>query len=273
MSKKIKALALINILSLLLFPLCVNAKTQELAATSRSAILIDAANGKVYYEKNADERLAMASTTKIMTALTALRYFDADTEITVPACAVGTEGTSATLKEGESYSLEELLYALLLQSANDAAVTIAVGCCGSIEGFAQLMNREARLLRLSDTNFSNPHGLPSEDHFTTARELALITRAALQNELISKIVSSKTAVITSDTGLRRYFKNHNRLLSTYQGADGVKTGYTKASGRCLVSSATRDSVRLIAVTLHSHNDWQEHTNMLDWCFERLSKQN
>lgn len=273
MSKKIKLLVLISILSLLLFPSDVNAKTQELAATSRSAILIDADTCEVYYEKNADERLAMASTTKIVTALTALRFFDPDSEMTVPDCAVGTEGTSACLEAGERYSLEELLYALLLQSANDAAVTIAVGCCGSTEGFAQLMNREAKLLRLTNTNFTNPHGLPSEAHYTTARELALITRSALQNELISKIVSSETAVITSDTGKRRYFKNHNRLLSTYEGADGVKTGYTKTSGRCLVSSATRGSVRLIAVTLHSHNDWQEHTNMLDWCFERLSKQN
>ena len=156
---------------------------------------------------------------------------------------------------------------MLLQSANDAAAAIAINIGGSIDGFAVLMNQTARELGLCNSNFKNPHGLPDSEHYTTARELALISSYALKNETIKKITASKTARITSAQGTVRYFQNHNKMLSFYEGADGVKTGFTKASGRCLVSSATRDGLSLVAVTLNSQDDWREHTRMLDWGFE------
>ena len=239
---------------------------QELSG-AKAAILIECNSNRTLYERGADTRLAMASTTKIMTALTALRYFDPQEELEIPKSAVGIEGTSASLAEGEVYSLEELLYAMLLQSANDAAAAIAINIGGSIDGFATLMNQTAREVGLCNSNFKNPHGLPDEEHYTTARELALISSHALKNDTIAKITASKTARITSADGTVRYFTNHNKMLSTYKGANGVKTGFTKASGRCLVSSATRDGLTLIAVTLNSHDDWREHTRMLDWGFD------
>ena len=250
-----------------------NIHASDIAITSESAILINKDTLEVIYEKNANKRLPMASTTKIMTAYVALRYFVPEEKMTIPHDAVGIEGTSASLKEGEIYTLEALLYALLLQSANDAAAAIAINVAGDIDSFASLMNREASLLGLSDTHFTNPHGLPDDEHYTTARELALLTAKALENECIQKITATKKATIVSESGVRRCFYNHNKMLSGYYGADGVKTGFTKASGRCLVSSATRDGVSLIAVTLHSHDDWREHTAMLDYGFCQQNKNN
>ena len=241
-------------------------RASELAPSSRSAILIEVSEQKVLYEKNADAILPMASTTKIMTALTALEYFSPSEMMTVPPEAVGTEGTSASLEAGEVYSLHDLLVALMLQSANDAAVTIAVNAAGSIDNFAVLMNRTAQKMGLKSTNFKNPHGLPHDEHYTTARELAIIASHALSIDTLAEIVSTKTAKITSHDGKIRCFRNHNKMLSIYKDANGVKTGYTKASGRCLVSSATRDGITLIAVTLNSHNDWNEHTIMLNYGF-------
>ncbi len=245
----------------------------ELAPSSKSAILIDASRNKVIYEKNADLTLPMASTTKIMTAITALEYFTPKAKMTVPVEAVGTEGTSASLEAGEVYTLHDLLTALMLQSANDAAVTIAVNAAGSVEDFAVLMNRTARKLDLNNTNFKNPHGLPDNEHYTTARELAIIASYALSNDTLAEIVATQKAKIVSEDGKVRYFRNHNKMLGIYEGADGVKTGFTKASGRCLVSSATRDGITLIAVTLHSHDDWREHTAMLNHGFSLFPTNN
>ena len=240
---------------------------------ARGAVLIDADTGEIIYERCAHTRLPMASTTKIMTAVVAMRYFEPQAEFTVPREAVGIEGTSASLCEGEVYSLEELLYALLLQSANDAACAIAVNVAGSVESFAVLMNREAALMGLSDTHFTNPHGLPDDEHYTTAYELSVMASHLLKNETLAKIVATKRIKIESADGVARYFYNHNKMLSCYEGANGVKTGFTKASGRCLVSSAERDGKRLIAVTLGSHNDWQEHARMLDFGFKSSKKEN
>ncbi len=251
--------------SVLFVSMSVFASSAELSG-ARGAVLIDADTNEILWGRNENERLPMASTTKIMTALVALKYFVPSARFKIPKHAVGTEGTSASLCEGEVYSLEELLYALLLQSANDAACAIALNVCPTTEDFACLMNREASLLGLCNTHFTNPHGLPDDEHYTTAYELSLITSAALKNETIAKIVSTKSYKTESAEGKVRYFYNHNKLLSMYEGAIGVKTGYTKASGRCLVSSARRGGVTLIAVTLGSHNDWQEHMQMLDWGF-------
>lgn len=269
MSNKIMFVRTVSVLLILLCfsPLFTHQCSADELSSARAAILIECNSNRTLYGRNADTRLPMASTTKIMTALTALRYYDPQEELTIPKSAVGIEGTSASLAEGEIYSLEELLYAMLLQSANDAAAAIAINIGGDVDGFAVLMNQTARELGLQNSSFRNPHGLPDEHHYTTARDLALISSHALKNDTIAKITASKTARITSAQGTVRYFQNHNKMLSLYKGADGVKTGFTKASGRCLVSSATRDGLTLVAVTLNSHDDWREHTRMLDWGFE------
>lgn len=236
--------------------------------SAQSAVLIDADSGLVLYEQKADVPLPMASTTKIMTALCAVDLADVDTLITVDRRAVGVEGSSIYLKEGEQLPLLDLLYALLLASANDAAAAIAIGTAGSIEAFAAYMNQKADDLGLTNTSFENPHGLDAEEHYTTAHDLALIARQLLRHPLLKTIVSTKK-ICLSPTNLcdGRVLVNHNKLLRTYEGAIGVKTGYTKRSGRCLVSAAEQDGLTLIAVTLNAPDDWQDHTRLLDAGFE------
>ncbi len=233
----------------------------DIAQSAESAILMDAATGTVLYEKNADQRALIASTTKIMTALVALESAKLDDTLEVPAEAAGVEGSSMFLMAGQQVTVSDLLYGLMLKSGNDAAAALAIHCAGSVEAFAERMNRKAAALGMHGTSFSNPHGLNAEGHYSTARDMALLTRAALQNDMLSRIVSSKYAKVGGIT-----IKNHNRLLWSYPGADGVKTGYTVNAGRCLVSSATRDGMRLIAVTLNDRNDWADHTAMLDYGF-------
>ncbi|MBQ8213132.1 MAG: D-alanyl-D-alanine carboxypeptidase [Clostridia bacterium] len=269
--KSLVAFLLVFSLSLLTFcPLRVNAEEPTTPFVSaESAVLIEAQSGNVIYSKNADQRLPMASTTKIITALTALSQAHPDTVITANADAVGVEGSSIYLVEGEALTLEQLLYALLLESANDAAVAIAIGVSGSVEAFAEQMNLLADVLGLQDTHFVNPHGLDHEDHYTTASELAKLTRYALQNELIREIVGTRKTTIPhpGEVGTR-LLVNHNKLLRLYEDCIGVKTGFTKRSGRCLVSAAERDGVTLIAVTLNAPNDWNDHTAMLDYGFAK-----
>ncbi|MBR3863158.1 MAG: D-alanyl-D-alanine carboxypeptidase [Clostridia bacterium] len=231
------------------------------------AALFDPVSGCFLLSKNADERRPMASTTKIMTALVVLTHCDLTDTVLVPREAVGVEGSSIYLFENEEITVETLLYALLLNSANDAAVALAIHAAGSVAAFADLMNEKAAALHLTSTHFTNPHGLYDEAHYTTARELALITAAALENEVFAKIVATKRySVPQNGTDATRLFLNHNRLLRTYEGAIGVKTGFTKKSGRCLVSAAKNNDLTLIAVTLDAPNDWQDHTAMLDWGF-------
>ena len=269
--KSLVAFLLVFSLSLLTFcPLRVNAEEPATPSVSaESAVLIEAQSGNVIYSKNTDQRLPMASTTKIITALTALSQAHPDTVITANADAVGVEGSSIYLVEGEALTLEQLLYALLLESANDAAVAIAIGVSGSVEAFAEQMNLLADVLGLQDTHFVNPHGLDHEDHYTTASELAKLTRYALQNELIREIVGTRKTTIPhpGEVGTR-LLVNHNKLLRLYEDCIGVKTGFTKRSGRCLVSAAERDGVTLIAVTLNAPNDWNDHTAMLDYGFAK-----
>ena len=248
------------------------AESAALSVSAESACVIDPSLGLVLYEKNADVPLPMASTTKIMTALVAIKHMPLDTVITVDPCAVGVEGSSIYLTDGERLTLEELLYALLLESANDAAAAIAVAVGGSIESFADLMNREAESLGLQNTHFENPHGLHHEEHYTTARELAIITAEALKHDAFCRIVATtKHTISHGGAADLRLLMNHNKLLRSYEGAIGVKTGYTKRSGRCLVSAAERDGTRLIAVTLNAPDDWQDHTAMLDYGFAQLQR--
>ena len=239
----------------------------SLSVSARSAIAIEADSGEIYFEKNAHERLPMASTTKIMTALVAIENCDINRVVKISKDAVGVEGSSIYLYENECLTLENLLYALLLESANDAAAAIAIEIGGSVEGFADMMNDKARELGLEDTSFENPHGLDSENHYTTAYDLAKITMAAMKNPIFEKIASTYKRVIPlNDTEGARVLINHNKLLKNYDGTIGVKTGFTKKSGRCLVSAAERDGVRLICVTINAPNDWQDHENMLDLGF-------
>ncbi len=235
--------------------------------SARGAVLMEAESGDVVFGQNENARLPMASTTKIMTALVALEQLPLDTVVKITAESVGVEGSSIYLVEGEALTLEQLLYALLLESANDAAAAIAVAVAGSVEDFATLMNEKAEELGLTDTHFVNPHGLDHEDHYTTARELALIARAALENPTFREICSAtrKTIPLHGDEGVRVLI-NHNKLLASYEGCIGVKTGFTKKTGRCLVSAAEREGVTLIAVTLNAPDDWRDHTAMLDYGF-------
>ncbi len=237
--------------------------------SAECAALYSAQDRRMLYGKNERARHAMASTTKIMTALVALESLSPDTVIKIPKEAVGIEGSSVYLAEGDSYTLRALLYALMLQSANDAAAAIAHAVSGGTAAFAEKMNARASSLGLTDTHFENPHGLDGDTHYTTASDLAIIACEALENPLFYEIVSTRRYLFSTISGEKaRPLINHNKLLMLYEGAVGVKTGYTKRCGRCLVSAAKRDGLLLVAVTLDAPSDWQDHTDMLDFGFER-----
>lgn len=237
--------------------------------SAASYALLDPVSGKLIAERDADTRRPMASTTKIMTTLVVLDHCDLEAVVTVDQRAVGTEGSSIYLFAGEQIKVRTLLYALMLSSANDAAAALAIHTAGSIESFAALMNEKATALGLKDTHFCNPHGLQDEAHYTTARELAVLTAAAMQNETFAEIVgTTRYSAPQIGTNASRLFLNHNKLLRTFDGAIGVKTGFTKASGRCLVSAARREGLTLIAVTLNDPNDWRDHTALHEWGFSQ-----
>ena len=234
------------------------------AMSAQSAVVIDADTGEVRYEHNADVVLPMASTTKIMTAIVAIEQGDIDRTYTVKPEYTQTEGSSMYLKPGETVSIRDTLYGLMLMSGNDAALAIA-GECGGQEAFVQAMNDKAEALGLTNTHFENPNGLDGDTHHTTARELAELTAYALQNPDFREIVSAKNITCAGRTMV-----NHNKMLSLYEGAIGVKTGYTKKCGRCLVSAAERNGRTLIAVTLNDPDDWNDHCTMLDEAFAQYT---
>ena len=243
--------------AVLLFPVSAG------AISAQKAIVMDAASGRVIYERNANSRSLIASTTKIMTALVICEQCNVLDRMKVPREAVGIEGSSIYLKEGEVLTVQELLYGMMLHSGNDAATALAIYCGGTVEGFVQLMNDKAHFLGLKDTHFANPHGLDSDQNYSTARDLAKLAAYAMKNPIFAQTVSSKTVRI-GDRSLR----NHNKLLWQVDGADGVKTGFTRAAGRLLVSSAVRDGRRLIAVTINDGNDWADHKILLEDGFSR-----
>lgn len=252
--------------------LSVFARSDKLSLSAESAILIEAESGEPLYTLDCDKRMGMASTTKIMTALTVLGLCDIGETVKISEGAVGIEGSSCYLQKGEKLTVEQLLYAVMLASANDAAAALAIYSAGSVEAFAALMNENADAMGMRDTHFTNPHGLYDDDHYTTARELAQITRAALKIDTFREICSTRRKVIPlcGDEGARTLV-NHNKLLVRYDGAIGVKTGYTKACGRCLVSAAERDGMTLIAVTLNAPDDWNDHEKLLDYGFEGFTR--
>ena len=237
------------------------------AISAEKAILLDAVSGRIIYEKNADSQSLIASTTKIMTALVVCEQCNVLDRMRIPKEAVGIEGSSMYLQEGEILTIQELLYGLMLRSGNDAAVALAIYCGGTVEGFAQLMNDKARSLGMDQSHFVNPNGLDAQDHYSTARDLAALAAYAMENPIFYKTVSAKSVQVGE-----RYLTNHNKLLWRVEGADGVKTGYTRAAGRILVSSATRQGRRLIGVTINAPDDWNDHTKLLEEGFGRYQVQ-
>ena len=233
-----------------------------------SAILIDASTGSVLYAQNADMQRGMASTTKIMTALVVLETLPPDTVVEITPEMTGAEGSSLYLQAGEHLTVEQLLYGLMLESGNDAAEALAIACDGSIDQFADRMNARAKSFGLTHTRFANPHGLSASGHFTTARELALITMEAMKNELFRTIVStSRIQIPYQDQPGARYLTNHNPILTQYDGMIGVKTGWTTADGKCFVTAAERDGLTLIAVTLGDTNISSTHRSLLNHGFD------
>ena len=238
------------------------------AVSAEKAILLDAATGRILFEKNIDEQSLIASTTKIMTALVVCEQCNVLDRMRIPKEAVGIEGSSMYLQEGEVLTIQELLYGLMLHSGNDAAVALAIYCGGTVEGFVELMNDKAHTLGLSDTHFANPNGLDAPGHYATARDLATLAAYAMENPIFYQTVSTKSVKIG-----QRYLTNHNKLLWRVEGTDGVKTGYTRAAGRILVSSATRSNRRLICVTINAPDDWNDHSYLLEQGFSEFQLRN
>lgn len=235
------------------------------------AVVMDGESGRILYEKNSCTLVPMASTTKIMTAIVALENSKLD-EIVIPskrACSV--RGSVVGLKEGQEVTMEELLYGLMLESGNDCAIAIAEHVGKSVEGFACMMDSKAFDIGAFNTCFRTPHGLDANGHFTTAYDLALITRYAFKNDLFAKIVSTKEITFDTD-GRRRSFHNINKMLWIMEGADGVKTGYTGKAGKCLVSSVMRQGRRFICVVLNSRNRWEDSKKLLDYSFKTYTEE-
>ena len=240
------------------------------STSAKAAILINGDTLEVIHQENADKRLPMASTTKIMTGLILAEYGDFNKEITVTAEMIRVEGTSMGLLAGDKVTLHDLLYGLMLSSGNDAANVIAYVIGGTCDGFVKLMNQKAAELGLDNTHFETPSGLDGAEHYTTARDLAKLSAYAMKNQEFYKAVSSKSATLNyGNPPYRRTLTNHNKLLKMFDGAVGVKTGFTKKSGRCLVSAAKKDGKFVIAVTLSDPNDWQDHINLLNYGLNKV----
>ena len=242
-----------------LFPVPVRA----VDTSATAAILVDETGGRVLYEKNADEKLRIASTTKIMTALVAIRDGNLSDVVTVSRRAASVEGSSMYLQSGEKLTLEALLYGLLLPSGNDAATAIAEHVAGSEAAFVERMNETAKALGMTNSSFANPHGLDAEGHYSTARDMAKLGNAAMELPVFRRIASTRTITIG-----KRTLKNHNKLLDMVEGCVGLKTGYTSRAGRTLVTCVERDGRRLIAVTLHDSDDWTDHKNLYAYGFSQ-----
>lgn len=238
--------------------------------TAQSAVLMDALTGQILYSRAADVRRYPASTTKIMTLIVALEHGNPDDIVTVSPQAAGVEGSTIWLEAGEQIRLEDLLYGMMLVSGNDATVAVAEHIAGSVDAFAQLMTAKAHEIGAVHTNFVNSNGLPDDNHYTTARDLALITAYGYKNPAFAKIVGSKDWSLFRTRGPQyRKLENENILLWIYPGGNGVKTGYTEAAGRCLVSAANRDGIQLIAVVLDSLFMWNDSIALLNYGFQTL----
>ncbi|MDU4962259.1 MAG: D-alanyl-D-alanine carboxypeptidase family protein [Sporomusaceae bacterium] len=233
---------------------------------AKAAIVIDADTKAVLYEKSPDKRMYPASTTKIMTFMLARKLGLPQTTVTVSSSAAGCEGSSLELRQGDRIGLQDLLYGLMLVSGNDAAEAVAEHISGSVPAFVRQMNAEAAAIGARNTHFVNPHGLPDSQHYTTARDLALITAQALQDPEFSRVAGAATATIQMAGGKTRQISNTNKLLTRYSGMNAGKTGYTRAAGDCLVATAKRDGVQLIVVVLNDDDRWTDAARLLDFGF-------
>lgn len=262
MKKMTAALAVLAALILACPPAC------AVGTNASCAILMDAESGRVLYEQNSHQPRLIASITKLVTALVAVEQAeDLDAVVTVKGEWLGSEGSSIYLKAGEEITLRGLLYGLLLQSGNDAAMVIACHTAGSVEEFVALMNRRAAELGMRDSSFANPSGLNDDNHYSTAYDMALAAQACLKNETVAEICATRSITIGTRT-----FVNHNKLLYRFEGCVGMKTGFTEKAGRTLVSAATREGQTLICVTLNDGDDWNDHMKLLDYGFKTYPRQ-
>lgn len=252
--------------------ICINIRAEEVGTNARADILIDADSGKVLHQKNADHKLQMASTTKIMTAILTIESGDIDREFTVDSKAIRVEGSSMGLLDGDTVTKRALCYGMLLPSGNDAANAAAVAVSGDTEAFVELMNKKASELGLSSTHFVTPSGLDdfTDEHYSTAHDMAKLTAYALKNDIFCEICSTKT--INLDLGGRGItLWNTNKLLGSCEGVFGVKTGFTDKAGRCLVTACERDGLKLICVTLGDSTDWIDHEKLYNLGYSQLER--
>ncbi|MBC8590553.1 D-alanyl-D-alanine carboxypeptidase family protein [Wansuia hejianensis] len=240
---------------------------ENLGLSGESYVLIDEISGRILIEKNPHQKMAMASTTKIMTALVAIENCNLDEKVVIEKDSTNIEGSSIYLEEGEILSLKDLLYGLILRSGNDSAVAIAKHVGKTEKKFIDLMNNKAKEIGALNTNFTNPHGLSEKGHYSTAYDLALITREALKYKAFREIFMTKS--YDANRVKNNYFINKNKTLWEYEGGDGGKTGYTMEAGRCLVSSAKRNEMRLIAVSLNAYDWFNDNYKLLDYGFENF----
>ena len=256
-------ISLAILLSYILFPISTSANNAVPSISAKSAVLYDANSERFLYEKNADERRGMASTTKIATAIVVIESGRLDETVTITKEMTGIEGSSLYLKTNEQMTVKELLYGLMLRSANDASVALAIHLYGSVEEFVLKMNELCSRIGLCNTHFQNPHGLDGEEHYTTARELALLSAYAEQNEVFREIAGTKSIRIGEGEN-RRLLTNHNKMLTMYEGVSGIKTGFTKKCGRTLVTSLYNGTAHLVCVTLNAPDDWNDHKTLLNY---------
>lgn len=270
--KKLICLILCLLVTLSLFSPEVYAAAPDFSVSALSAVVINAETGSIVYEKSAFAQRAMASTTKIMTALLTIEAGDLDKKFTADSYAIQVEGTSMGLQQGDIVTRRALLYGILLPSGNDAANAAAVSVSGSMGKFVELMNQKAEELGLTNTHFANPSGLDADGHYTTAYDLAMLTKTALENPVFAEICRCADAQVEfGNPPYLRRLANSNKMLWQYEGCYGVKTGFTDNARRCLVSAAERDGVKLICVTLNAPDDWQDHRKMLDYGFEQVTR--
>lgn len=277
-----KKLAKLSVCLLLLVSFCfalflTGAPMLNVSAVSSSAkgmCVIEKDSKRIIYSSNENAKLPMASTTKVVTAITVLQECsDLDEVIEVNNNSIGIEGTSIYLKQGEVIKVKDLLYGLMLRSGNDAATALAYRFGGSVEGFAVKMNEMAKKVGANNSNFTNPHGLHNENHYTTAYDLSLITAYALNNPIFKEIVSTKSYIIeATNKSDKRYLTNKNKLLSNLEGCCGVKTGFTKKAGRCLVSACERDNTTYVCVVLNCGPMFEESTMLLNMAHNNFTNE-
>lgn len=268
-----KKLMMITIVLSLLFGFKTSAVTVSLpqpSVSAASAIVIDADTGKVFFSKNSDEIRAVASLTKVMTTILTLEAGDLDKQFMVDNQAIHVEGTSMGLRENDIVTRRALCYGMMLPSGNDAANASAVSVSGSLPEFVKLMNQKAKQIGMKNSTYANPHGLDQAGHLSTARDMAVLTAYAMKNSDFREMCKSKTARLEfGNPPYKRSVSNNNKMLFSYEGCIGVKTGFTDNARRCLISAAERNGRTLISVTLNAPDDWNDHIKMLNHGFNTL----